>query len=92
MRGILADVNIQGHVEKLRGHFESEEWQDVWSGLNLAVHTFADVGLQANTVDVQVWQTCQDRQLVLITANRNDDVPIRSKPPFARATRRAVFP
>jgi hypothetical protein len=75
MNGILADINIQGHVELLRHIWESAYWQEVWSSLALSVCTFPQVGLASNTPDTQVWELCQQRELVLITANRNQEGP-----------------
>ena len=75
MKGILADINIQGHVAILERVWKGKVWGDVWAGLSLTVRTFADVGLPANASDAVVWHLCQQQELVLITANRNDEVP-----------------
>jgi hypothetical protein len=72
-QGILADVNVQGHVELLRLVWESAYWRELWSALALPVRTFAEVGLANNVPDTLVWQLCQQRQLALITANRNNE-------------------
>jgi hypothetical protein len=72
---MLADINIQGHVELLRHVWESPYWQDVWNDLATPVLTFADVGLPADASDALIWQFCQQQQLILITANRNDEGP-----------------
>lgn len=37
--------------------------------------SFADVELEPSDTDAVVWQRCQERQLLLITGNRNDDGP-----------------
>jgi hypothetical protein len=39
----------------------------------MPVYTFANVGLPAEASDAVVWHLCQQRQLLLITANRNKD-------------------
>ncbi|HKI37365.1 MAG TPA: hypothetical protein VKA46_36260 [Gemmataceae bacterium] len=75
MRGILADINIQGQVEIIRLIVEGDYWRDVWTGLALSVYTFADVGLVGKTPDDVIWRLCQQRELVLVTANRNKDGP-----------------
>ena len=36
-------------------------------------NTFADVGLSRDAKDVEVWRLCQERQLLLVTANRNKE-------------------
>jgi hypothetical protein len=75
MRGILADINIQGHVALLRLLCESEEWNELWSSLNLAFRTLPDEGLPSRTPDSEVWRYCQRQQFVLLTANRRADTP-----------------
>lgn len=75
MKGILADVNVQGHVQVLRYVWESQAWRDIWTDLGLSLYTFADLGLIVDASDAEVWHRCQQDQLVLLTANRNDDVP-----------------
>jgi hypothetical protein len=73
VEGILADVNVQGHVALLRRLWESEPFAEIWAHLNLPVVTLADVGLPEGASDAEVWWLCQERQLLLITANRNKD-------------------
>jgi hypothetical protein len=75
MTGILADINVQGHLEILLQVWQSDAWRDIWDGLHLPVHTFASLGLVPDTSDAVLWQLCQDQQIVLLTANRNDDGP-----------------
>ncbi len=75
MKGILADINVQGQVSVLLLLLESETWRSLWTALGLRALTFADVGLAPDTSDSIVWQLCQDQGLVLVTANRNDDGP-----------------
>lgn len=69
--GILADVNIQGHVDFLMELVRSDEWIEFWQYLNIRYVTFADVGLRAETSDADIWQLCQGQGYVLITSNRN---------------------
>jgi len=71
--GLLADVNVQGHVEVLLLVLESSEWAELWRSLQATAHTFADVGLSRDAKDVEVWRLCQERQLLLVTANRNNE-------------------
>jgi hypothetical protein len=75
MTGLLTDVNIQGQVEILRYLLESTTWRELWHSLAAPIHTFGDVGLRDDDSDAVVWRFCQQRQLVLITANRNQDGP-----------------
>jgi hypothetical protein len=73
MRGIVADANIEGHVERLVDHILAAEWAEFWEHLGMTLETFAGVGLAGSAPDAEVWRTCQREQLVLVTANRNDD-------------------
>lgn len=71
MTGILADVNIQGHVDYLFRLLTSDDWGEFWQALGIRYVTFRDIGLNAEAPDAVVWQTCQDQELVLVTSNRN---------------------
>ena len=71
MKGILADVNIQGHVDLLVVLMQAEPWKLFWDYLNVPYCRFADVGLALSAPDSLVWETCQKDELVLITDNRN---------------------
>jgi len=71
MPAVLADVNVEGQFAVLVRIWLSEAWRDVWTGLNYSLETFETLGLPRNASDTSVWQTCQSRQVVLVTANRN---------------------
>lgn len=71
MKGILADVNIQGHVDLLVVRMQAEPWKLFWDYLHLQYFHFADVGLEPSALDSLVWETCQKEDLVLVTDNRN---------------------
>lgn len=73
MKGLIADVNIQGYVDLLVGLMQAEPWKLFWDHLQLTYIHFADVGLAASSLDSLVWETCQMNELVLLTNNRNDD-------------------
>jgi hypothetical protein len=73
--GILADNDVAGYFRILQHHFESDAWREIWHGLQCPVHTFRDVGLPVDASDRIVWRECQRRQVILVTANRNDDGP-----------------
>ncbi len=67
-KGILADNDVQGHLEILL-----RIW--LWASLKLVIFTFEELGLDRNTSDLTLWQECQIRDIVLFTANRNDAGP-----------------
>jgi hypothetical protein len=48
---------------------------DLWNDLGLSVETLPRLGLSADSSDAVIWRTCQREGLVLITGNRNADVP-----------------
>jgi hypothetical protein len=71
VRGILADINIQGQVQLLVRLMRGEPWREFWEDLHLACYTFADLGLARDTPDSVIWRLCQERELLLVTNNRN---------------------
>jgi hypothetical protein len=71
----MADHDIEGQFRELLGLFLSPAWREVWEGLNISVETFPGLGLAENDPDAVVWQTCQARQVILVTGNRNDEGP-----------------
>ena len=75
MNGILADANCEGHLRLLLRLFQAGWRRDVWEALHLTPVSFADLGLQADASDRDVWETCQRAHIVLLTANRNDEGP-----------------
>ncbi len=75
VRGILADNNVLGHLAILQRIWQNAFWCEVWDTLNLRIYTLPDIGLDTSAPDPTIWQECQARQFVLVTANRNDDGP-----------------
>jgi hypothetical protein len=73
VKGLIADVNIQGYVDWLVILMQAEPWKLFWNHLQLQYVHFGDVGLVVGSPDSLVWETCQTNQLVLITGNRNED-------------------
>jgi len=75
VKGILADVNVRGHVDYLVQRMQADPWTDFWQGLGLVLRHLEDVGLTETSTDLEVWQRCQAEQLILITDNRNYESP-----------------
>lgn len=75
MQGILADVNILGQVEYLVERMRAESWAEFWQDLGLVLRRFEDVELAVTATDLEIWEKCQQEELILITDNRNDDSP-----------------
>jgi hypothetical protein len=75
VKGLLADINIEGHVDLLVVLMKAEPWKEFWDHLQLEYFQFGDIGLLRESPDSLIWQTCQRLELVLLTENRNDDGP-----------------
>lgn len=75
MKGLLADVNIQGIVDDLSEWFQSEDWNYYWTELGIDYFHFSDFGLDPEEHDDVIWRLCQKEGLFLITDNRNNDGP-----------------
>jgi hypothetical protein len=73
MRGLLADVNVQGHSLYLRRLLETLDLWSVLVELHLDFATFRDLQLPRNLDDRSLWNRCQQDGWVLFTENRNDE-------------------
>ncbi len=75
LHGILADANCEGHFQVLLRVLHDEERRELWHYLNLAVLNFEDLGLASDAFDRNLWEQCQQHEVILITANRNAEGP-----------------
>lgn len=75
MAGIMADHNIEGHFTGLLRIWTSDVWKELWASLGFEVESFERLGILYNTSDRELWKVCQQREIILITANRNDEGP-----------------
>jgi hypothetical protein len=73
MPGLLADVNVQGHLPYLQRLIEKLGLLDMVVGLGLTLATFPDLGLDRETHDRALWNYCQANEWVLFTENRNNE-------------------
>jgi hypothetical protein len=80
----MPDANCEGHFQVLLRALHDEERREFWHYLNLAVVNFEDLGLASDATDRTVWEQCQQHDVILITANRNDEGPILWSPRFNR--------
>jgi hypothetical protein len=71
MRGLLADVNVQGHLPYLRQLMVNLCLWPVLAELNLALVTFRDLDLPPHLDDRSLWNHCQEQGWALFTENRN---------------------
>jgi hypothetical protein len=72
---LLADANIQGQIDYLEKRAKTGPWGEFWSYLDICCLSFSQVDLDVRDSDSIVWQRCQERQIFLLTNNRNDDGP-----------------
>jgi hypothetical protein len=75
MQGLLADVNVQGHLPYLRRLLETLDLWAVLAELNLRLVTFRGLQLPHDLDDRPLWNYCQQDGWVLLTENRNHDGP-----------------
>jgi hypothetical protein len=74
-RGVVADYNLVGHLKLLIHILDGAEWGEVWRHLGLTVENFESLGISRDIIDSELWRLCQERELVLVTANRRSDEP-----------------
>lgn len=75
MRGLLADVNVQGHLSYLHGLLEALDLWTVLAELELRLATLSELNLPRDLDDRTLWKRCQQDGWLLFTENRNDDGP-----------------
>lgn len=73
MQGLLADINVQGHLAILQQRLTAQDLWKILEGLNLQLATFAEVHLARNINDRELWNFCQSEKWVLFTENRNHE-------------------
>lgn len=73
--GLLADVNVQGHLPYLRRWLAALDLAEVLETLSLSLVTFHDLRLTPDLDDRALWTFCQQDGWVLLTENRNHDGP-----------------
>jgi hypothetical protein len=66
----LLDHNLEGHRVYLHSSLKQGGWLDL---IEIPMLTFVDVGLPVDTSDREIWRYVQKHQIILLTANRNDD-------------------
>lgn len=75
MRGLLADVNVHGHLPYLGFILRRLELWPVLIQQKIEFATFNELQLPNDVKDRTLWNACQERGWVLLTDNRNDDGP-----------------
>ena len=73
MLGLLADVNCDLHFNALLAVCRSQAWRTYWLELKVRICSFHSLNLDRCIKDGPLWEICQQQEIVLVTANRNDD-------------------
>jgi hypothetical protein len=60
MPGLLADVNVQGHLPYLRRLMEGQGLLEILTEMGISLATFPDLGLDRSMNDRELWNYCQD--------------------------------
>lgn len=71
MPAIMADHDIEGHLQVLLRVLTSTDWRELWEELDVNIASFESLSIPYTTPDLELWWICQAHQIVLITGNRN---------------------
>jgi len=69
MLAIMADHDIEGHLQVLLKILDSGDWRELWNEIAVSVESFSTLQVSYAARDAELWQLCQDRQIVMITGN-----------------------
>lgn len=75
MKGIVADADVLGQVERIVAVVQGKVWGELWRESGLRYFSFEQLNLDSDSSDAEVWDKCQAAEDVLITGNRNADDP-----------------
>ncbi len=75
MPSLMADHDVEGQFRVLLRVLMSNVWRDFWTALGYQIQSFESLGIETNTADVRLWHLCQERDVILITGNRNKEGP-----------------
>lgn len=70
MISVMLDNDIAGHRDLFDGTLHSTGWDEYRL---LKFITMQEAGIASDAPDSEVWRFCQQRGLILLTANRNLD-------------------
>jgi hypothetical protein len=73
MPGLLADVNVQGHLPYLRRLMDELGLLELLADINVTLVIFPDLGLDRGIDDRELWNYCQEHGWMLFTDNRNHE-------------------
>jgi hypothetical protein len=73
MPGLLADVNVQGHLPYLKRIINGLGFLQILEDSKITFMTFRELNLNPRMNDRDLWNYCQANDLVLFTENRNQE-------------------
>lgn len=73
MPGLLADMNVQGHLPYLVRLIDGLGVLELLGDVDITFHTFPERGLDPHMKDRALWNYCQENELVLFTEDRNHE-------------------
>jgi hypothetical protein len=71
MPKIMADHNVEGHLQAIITVWSSPDWGDIWADQSCEIESFERLGISPDTPDIELWELCQRHEIVLVTGNRN---------------------
>jgi hypothetical protein len=92
MLSVMADHDVEGQVRLLLRVLMSDEWREFWLELGYQVDSFESLGIAVNTADDELWRLCQERDIVLITGNRNREGAVSLEATIERLGRPESLP
>jgi hypothetical protein len=75
MPSIMPDHNVEGHFRMLVDIWTSADWFDIWEEASVRTLSFERLGIAEDIADDVLWRLCQERDIVLLTGNRNALTP-----------------
>jgi len=75
MPSLMADHDVEGQFNLLLRLLVSDDWRDFWLHLGYDIDSFESLEIATDIADVDLWRLCQERDIILITGNRNKEGP-----------------
>ena len=72
---LLSDVHAGGYLATIVRVCRQPAWLGFWEHSRAEAFALSDFGLKSTIKDNDLWEFCQDRQLLLVTGNRKDEGP-----------------
>jgi hypothetical protein len=71
MPTIMADHDVEGHLQVLLNLWHSTEWNEFWLDAACNIEYRERLQIADSIPDADLWRLCQERGIVLLTGNRN---------------------